>query len=134
MRGKRRSQRGTWASVPGVAREFRHKSGVFTPYCAEVRLLLPASTEAKTRTCAGTSGSGETRTRTGDTTIFSRAALRAESGQFAGDSRPPPMFSRVRVFPDFAFVWSTLRQTARVVCLFIAGHPGLLPVCCCDRD
>src|SRR3954464_12229323 len=40
--------------------------------CARIRTLARASEETKIGRFAGTSGSGETRTRTGDTTIFSR--------------------------------------------------------------
>src|SRR3954471_20994192 len=46
--------------------------GAFTRSCAQIRALPQASSEAKSSRFAGTSGSGETRTRTGDTTIFSR--------------------------------------------------------------
>ena len=68
---------------------------------------------------------GETRTRTGDTTIFSRAALMFESGRFAGDSPRSQQVSGVRIFADFALVSPALRQTARTVCLFI-GAPGAM--------
>ena len=41
-------------------------------FCARNRLPAPAPNAARTGASAGTSASGETRTRTGDTTIFSR--------------------------------------------------------------
>ena len=63
---------------------------------------------------------GETRTRTGDTTIFSRAALLLKSGGFAGNSRRLSGVARVRIFPEFAPVSRTIRPTARSVGLFVA--------------
>ena len=65
---------------------------------------------------------GETRTRTGDTTIFSRVAYESESGRFAGNFWRYRCSPRVRAFSDFALVSTTLRQTATAVCLFV-GRP-----------
>ena len=65
---------------------------------------------------------GETRTRTGDTTIFSRAAVSSETGPFAGNYLASGHVYGVRVFPDFAPVSLALRQMAGVVCLFVGGH------------
>jgi putative transposase len=67
---------------------------------------------------AGTSSDGETRTRTGDTTIFSCATRASEFGRFAGDSVASGAVSWFRAFPDFAVVSRRLRQTAAPVCLF----------------
>jgi hypothetical protein len=65
---------------------------------------------------------GETRTRTGDTTIFSRAAVSSETHPFAGNSLASGHVYGVRVFPDFAPASPALRQMAVVVCLFVGGH------------
>jgi hypothetical protein len=64
--------------------------------------------------------SGETRTRTGDTTIFSRAPLALEFHGFAGDSGDCCRLAPVNVFPDFASVLRTLRPTKALVGL-LAG-------------
>jgi hypothetical protein len=65
--------------------------------------------------------SGETRTRTGDTTIFSRAAVASETGPFAGSSLASGHVYGVRVFPDFAPLSPALRQMAGVVCLLVVA-------------
>ena len=64
---------------------------------------------------------GETRTRTGDTTIFSCAAVVSETRAFAGNYLASGQVYGVRVFPDFARVSPVLRQIARAVCLFAGG-------------
>jgi hypothetical protein len=61
---------------------------------------------------------GETRTRTGDTTIFSCATRASEFARFAGKSVASGAVSWFRAFPDFAVVSRRLRQTAAPVCLF----------------
>src|SRR4051794_7425719 len=66
--------------------------------------------------------SGETRTRTGDTTIFSRAAVSSETSSFAGNYLASDDVYGIRVFPDFAPVSPALRQMAGVGCLFVGGH------------
>ena len=70
---------------------------------------------------SGIAGDGETRTRTGDTTIFSRAAGASETGLFAGNSVDSGHVYGVRAFPDFAPVSPALRQMAGIGCLFIGG-------------
>lgn len=62
---------------------------------------------------------GETRTRTRDTTIFSRGALVSESGRLAGTFVPSGDISGVRGFPGFAPCSLTLRPTAGLVGLFV---------------
>jgi hypothetical protein len=69
--------------VPEDSRQFRHKIGAFTRSCAQIRALPQTSAEAETNAFAGTSVSGETRTRTGDTTIFSRAVTAFERRRIA---------------------------------------------------
>jgi hypothetical protein len=49
---------------------------------------------------SGIAGDGERRTRTADTTIFSRAAVASETGLFAGNSLASGHVYGVRVFPD----------------------------------
>jgi hypothetical protein len=49
------------------------------------RLRLGSRQKRRNRLLAGGSRDGETRTRTGDTTIFSRAAVASETSQFAGN-------------------------------------------------
>jgi hypothetical protein len=63
---------GTRASVPGDSRQFRHKTCGFVRSRAEIRPCPRTVSEAKTSPYAASSVNGETRTRTGDTTIFSR--------------------------------------------------------------
>ena len=82
-------------------------------------LAIPRTTKQQTSTCRRFSN-GETRTRTGDTTIFSRATLAADSSRFAGNSRASSAVSRVRIFPDFALVSQALRPTVGLVGLFVA--------------
>jgi integrase len=71
----------------------------------------------KARRC-GPSSSGETRTRTGDTTIFSRAPSSFKFQQFAADSAIRSWFSRGRALLDFACFSRTLRPTTELVGLF----------------
>jgi hypothetical protein len=52
---------------------------------------------------------------------LSRAAVASETGLFAGNSLDSGHVYGVRVFPDFAPVSPALRQTARVVCLFVVA-------------
>jgi hypothetical protein len=95
---------------------------------AQAGLSAPRPKRRKSR-CHGGLSDGETRTRTGDTTIFSRAALGSEYRRFAGDASPPGVVPGVRVFPDFALVSPGLRQTAGPVCLFFRlGCCGLRAV------
>src|SRR5215208_8277611 len=87
---------------------------------SRLRLRRASATKepaASTRFC-----DGETRTRTGDTTIFSRAAVASKPGPFAGNYLASGHVYGVRVSPDFAPRSPALRQTARVVCLFVGGH------------
>jgi hypothetical protein len=97
------------------------------------RLFHPQLENPATMRDSGTSD-GETRTRTGDTTIFSRAALAPESAAFAGDSVGSGDVAGVRAFPDFASVSPALRQTTRPLCLFVrAFHlPGATADPCDD--
>jgi hypothetical protein len=63
---------GTRASLPGDSRQFRRKTGGFARSRAQTRPCPRIVSEAKTSPVAGSSLDGETRARTGDTTIFSR--------------------------------------------------------------
>jgi hypothetical protein len=72
---------------------------------------------------SGTSD-GETRTRTGDTTIFSRVAVASETDPFAANSPASGHVCGVRIFPDFAPVSPALRHMAGVGCLFVGGRGG----------
>jgi hypothetical protein len=62
---------------------------------------------------------GETRTRTGDTTIFSRAVLPLKFGPFAGTFSLSAVVGPVHVFPHFPLVCRGIRQTATPFCLFV---------------
>src|SRR6478735_2856167 len=62
---------------------------------------------------------GETRTRTGDTTIFSRAAPPLKSKRFAGVSSRFGGRGRVQIFSERAAVSRTLRPTGGLVGLFV---------------
>src|SRR5687767_2291065 len=62
----------TRALLPGDSRQFRHKTRDSVRSRAQIRQLPRAASGAKYSVFAATSRSGETRTRTGDTTIFSR--------------------------------------------------------------
>jgi hypothetical protein len=68
---------------------------------------------------------GERRTRTADTTIFSRAVLALKSGRFAGIFVGLEMRRSFRAFPDFAPVSAALRHTAGRVCRFVASRKPL---------
>jgi len=61
----------------------------------------------------------EARTRTADTTIFSRAVPASESNLLPGNFLAFRNVCGVRVFPDFASVCRALRQTAVPVCLLL---------------
>ena len=61
-------------------------------------------------------------TRTGDTTIFSRAVLASEFARFAGLFDDHGASGRVRAFPDFAVVYRMKRPTTRFVGLFDPGR------------
>jgi hypothetical protein len=58
---------------------------------------------------------GETRTRTGDTTIFSRVVPAFKFVRFAGDCCRFDRCRRIRAFADFASVSGALRPTAGLV-------------------
>jgi hypothetical protein len=73
---------------------------------------------------SGTSD-GETRTRTGDTTIFSCAVLGLKSAWFAGIFVVLEMRCSFRAFPDFAPVSAALRHIAGRVCLLVAPRKPL---------
>jgi hypothetical protein len=85
------------------------------------------SPESRTSSAHRVFRDGETRTRTGDTTIFSRAAVSSESRRFAGHFDGSEDITRFRPFPHFAAVCRTLRQTAVAVCLFVGRDYSLAP-------
>ena len=66
---------------------------------------------------SGPAGDCETRTRTGDTTIFSRIPV-TRAHRFAGDYCRVERPCRVQVFPDFASASGALRPTPGLVGLF----------------
>src|SRR3954469_11605781 len=68
MRRLRPATRDVRAPVPGASRRLRHRITVLCPSSRPTADLQGSENPAFT----ATSGSGETRTRTGDTTIFSR--------------------------------------------------------------
>src|SRR4051812_27433005 len=84
----------TRASLPGNSRQFRHKTRDFVRSRAQIRLLPQAATGAKYSAVAATSRNGETRTRTGDTTIFRQLHAGLErprkSCKNAGSRSPGP--------------------------------------------
>jgi len=108
--------------TPGFSRRFGHKSSGFPRSRAQMHNGSGTRSYAETCALAGHFADGETRTRTGDTTIFSRAAVSSETGPFAGNYLASGHVYGVRVFPDFAPVSPALRQMAGVVCLFVGGH------------
>ena len=65
-------KRATRPSVPGDSRQFRHKIALSRVLVPEIRLSPQAAAEAKYQRVCSYFRDGETRTRTGDTTIFSR--------------------------------------------------------------
>jgi hypothetical protein len=91
---------------------------------AQTRHSLISPRSGKARGHAGLSD-GETRTRTGGTTIFSRALLPAKFGRFAGDSSTSRGRDRSQAFPDFASVLRALRPTSALIGLFVAGASTL---------
>ncbi len=97
----------------------RPKSGA---YQAQLADLVPHPGNNEIQQLSGFAGDGETRTRTGDTTIFSRVPLTLEFHGFAGDWRDLRRLAPVRGFPDFASVCRTLRPTSALVGLFV-GQP-----------
>ena len=73
-------------SASGRPRATSSSRLLFVSY-SEGRFEPPRPIPEKRKSCSHADcGSGETRTRTGDTTIFSRALLTAKFGRFAGDS------------------------------------------------
>src|SRR5215210_5946797 len=62
---------------------------------------------------------GETRTRTGDTTIFSRGRLSLKSGVLQGIPIVSATSCVSEVLPDFPRVSRTLRPMTRLVGLFV---------------
>ena len=68
----------------------------------------------------GLASDGETRTRTGDTTIFSRVLLSLKSPGFAGRYRRSGDLRPVQIFSDCASFFRGLRPTPRLVGLFIS--------------
>ena len=108
------------APTGGARAQFRPRVG---PRGHLERVRRPegrADRRAGNRRLAGGSRNGETRTRTGDTTIFSRAVPASESNLFPGNFSAFRNVCGVRAFPDFASVCRALRQTAVPVCLFVA--------------
>ena len=78
------------------------------------------------RLLAGDARNGETRTRTGDTTLFSRVALSLEFSEFAGTFAGSREFGEVHHFPHFAVVCSVKRPTTRSAGLFLNATALLL--------
>jgi hypothetical protein len=81
-----------------------------------VRLRGPPK-RPETNQVAGTLGSGETRTRTGDTTIFSRLPYAGECGRFAAESRALITSLCSRWFPHFGRDCGRVRHTIANLCL-----------------
>jgi hypothetical protein len=77
-----------------------------------------ASTYGKGLLCRAVSD-GETRTRAGDTTIFSRAAPSSTFGRFAGIFAGQRSGGGSGPFPHFALVSWAKRHTVVLVCLFV---------------
>ena len=67
-------------------------------------------------------GDGETRTRTGDTTIFSRLPSAGECGRFAAESRARPRSPYSRGFPHFGCDCGRVRHTIANLCLNDSRH------------
>ena len=109
---------GLWKTAcwrPGFRHSIRH-SELFRPRAA---MASGRAGYARGPLCRAFSD-GETRTRTGDTTIFSRAVPASESNLFPENFLAFRNVCGVRGFPDFASVCRALRQTAVPVCLFVA--------------
>jgi hypothetical protein len=110
-----RPKRSRWARTPVLSNRVPHDSPVPNQTAAghdpEIRKLAISRVFLD----------GETRTRTGDTTIFSGAALGAEFDSFTGHLVGDEGVVAVQAFPDFADVSRAIRQSACVVCLFVTA-------------
>jgi hypothetical protein len=96
--------------------------------CARIYMLARVLQKTvETGHFAGVSGSGETRTRTGDTTIFSRLPSTGECGRFAAESRARPRSPYSRGFPQFRCDCSPLRHTIANLCPNDVGDPAACP-------
>jgi hypothetical protein len=114
-RASRPGPRATW-SVRGAPK--RPRKG---PWKRWVKLSRP--TPVRVETAVFQAFDGETRTRTGDTTIFSRVAQPLEFVGFAGDSRGFGIAWPSRTFSDLAVLSRLLGPTGRLVGLF--ARPAL---------
>src|SRR5207247_10290658 len=81
-----------------------------------VRLRGPPK-RLETDRFAGILGSGETRTRTGDTTIFSRASSTCECARFAAELPARVTSPYSRGFPHFRCDCGPVRHTIANLCL-----------------
>ena len=109
--------------TPGVTRDYQRFSrpSPFHPLFEDCARYAGNSEIQRPR---GFARDGETRTRTGDTTIFSRDLLALQFPRTAGDYVRSRCRIDVRVFADFAPASRALRPPARPVGLFATRLGG----------
>src|SRR3954454_2994408 len=103
-----------------TANTIRSSRGV-TVLVPEFTRLRGPPNESDTGRFTGISGSGETRTRTGDTTIFSRLPATAKYGRVAAESRARITSPCSRGFPHFPRDCGPLRHAIANLCLNDVG-------------
>ena len=113
-RSRRRSRVRRFRLIPRTSRQPR--------VVQEVRVGIAPLTRESRNHARFRPRNGETRTRTGDTTIFSRVAQRLKFGGFAGDSRGFGIAWPSRTCSDFAALSRLLGPTGRLVGLFATSR------------